>query len=146
MSGEPIRIGRESLPQGMDFELIQSDASRTDEDEEAERMLVEILEKIRKPFEELELLTENQSEPQRSTYLSNQISMALLSSDPLKTLENVVYFIKAFKMRIRMGTYISRSNNITSSKAQILLTQNFKLGGYYRNKIKFKRKPAPLSK
>lgn len=137
---EPKHIGMESLPPDMDFELFQSNVSRTDEEEEAERTLVEILEKIRKPFEELEILTLNQSEPQRSKYLSNHISMALLSSDPIRTLEDVVSFIKAFKMRGRIGTYISRSINITPLEAQILLTENLKLGGYYRNKIKLKRK------
>ena len=137
---DKIRIGRESLPPDLKFDYPQNDASRTDEEEEAERIMVEILEKIRKPFEELELLTVNQSEPQRSTYLSNHLSMALLSSDPARTLEDIVSFIKAFKMRRRIGTYISRSINITPSEAQILLTENLKLGGYYRNKIKIRRK------
>jgi hypothetical protein len=137
---EPKHIGIESLPAGMDFELFQGNASRTDEEEEVERILVEILEKIRKPLEELEELTVNQSESQRSKYLSNQISMALLSSDPLRTLEDVVSFIKTFKMRGRIGTYISRSINLTPSEAQILLSQNLKLGRYYRNKMESKRK------
>ncbi len=137
---EPKHIGIESLPPGMDFELFQGNASRTDEEEEVERILVEILEKIRKPFEELEELTVNQSESQRSKYLSNQISMALLSSDPLRTLEDVVSFIKIFKMRGRIGTYISRSINLTPSEAQILLSENLKLGRYYRNKMESKRK------
>ena len=143
---EPKNIGRESLPPDMDFELFQSNASRTDEEEEAERVLVEILEKIRKPFEELELLTANQPDPQRSTYLSKNISIALLSSDPVRTLEDIVSFIKGVKMRIRMGSYISRSNNIAPSEALILLTHNLKLGAYYRNKIKLKRKSVQSSK
>jgi hypothetical protein len=116
----------------MIIELTQTQAIKNDEDIEAERILIEILEKMRIPFEELELFTTYLIEPQRSTYLSNQITMALLSSDPAGTLQDIVSFIKVFKMRKRIGSYISRNANLDLFLSDMQLVETLKAGKYYR--------------
>jgi hypothetical protein len=107
-------MGAEYLPPNVVAELFQIEASSKDNyDEKTEIILEDILRKIRKPFERLEILTANESEPQRSAYLSSHLTMALLSSDPVRTIEDTVYFIEAFRMRKRIASYISRTSNFT---------------------------------
>ncbi|TVP40366.1 C2H2-type zinc finger protein [Candidatus Nitrosocosmicus arcticus] len=121
-----------SLPLGMDagkhIDLLSSDME--------EELLSEILEKIRKPFEELESLVADQSEIPKALYLSRQITASFLSSDPVKILQELVNFIRIFKLKIKLVNYISKSDNIDSKKAESFFIETFKTGKYYMNRIK----------
>ncbi len=123
-----------SLPLGIDAgkhkNLLNSDM---DED-----LLSEILEKIRKPFEELESLVADLSEIPKALYLSRQITDSFLSPNPVNFLQDSVNFIRIFKLRIKLINYISKSDNVDLKRAESFFTETFKTGKYYRNKIKSK--------
>lgn len=130
----PDKTRTGSLPLGMDAgkhkDLPSSDME--------EGLLSEILEKIRKPFEELESLVADQSEIPKALYLSRQITASFLSSDPVKILQDSVNFIRIFKLKKKLVNYISRSENVDSIKAESFFIESFKTGKYYRNRIRSK--------
>lgn len=87
------RIG--SLPPDMSFGGLERFIG-SNKDEE---LLAEILEKIRKPFEDLESLVANLREDQRTIYICGEITASLLSSDPVNTLQASVDITRAFKLK-----------------------------------------------
>lgn len=67
---------------GMGFGRYENLANSTKEEEE-EILFIEILEKIWKPFEDLWLSVASIKEGQWASYISEQVIIALLSSDPV---------------------------------------------------------------
>lgn len=101
-----------------------------------EELLAEILGKIRKPFEELESLVVDKAEIPKALYLSRQITVSFLSSDPVKALQDSVDYINALKLKKKLVNYIVQSDNIDPIKAESFFIETFKTGKYYRNRIK----------
>lgn len=121
------------LPPGMDLGGLE-DIKSSPEDEE---LLTEILEKIRKPFEDLESLVVNLDENSRARYLAETITSSFLTSDPVKIIQDTVDLTRTFKFKKKLVDYISRRNNTNNSQAQAILIEALKMGKYYRNRVKY---------
>jgi hypothetical protein len=73
-----------------------------------EKLLNVILEKIRKPFEELESLVANLSEIPKAQYLSTQIMSSFLSSESVNVLQGSIDYINTYESKKRLIIYISK--------------------------------------
>lgn len=103
---------------------------------EDDELLTELLEKIRKPFEDLESLLLGLDENSRIRYLTETIATSFLSSDPPRIIQDTVDLVRTFKFKKKLVGNISRSNNIKNLVAYELLFESLKIGRYYRNKTK----------
>lgn len=134
---QPLNILNEDLlPSGMNFN--EYNLLGTPIEEAA--ALIDIIGKIKKPFETLESSILHIPEVQRIFYLSNLLISSLLSSDPVKIIQDSVDLVQSYKFKNKIVKYISQRNSSDSISAEILLLETFKGGKYYRNRMKFKNK------
>ncbi len=105
--------------------------SEYDKEDEIDEHILEIYGKIIKPFEELEKLYSNYPEPDRTKYLGHFLSMALLSTDPIKEINNTINFRRKLNGRTKIMHYVSKNYGMNLVQVDSYLTKLIKSRPYF---------------
>jgi len=105
-----------------------------------EQRVMEIYGKMIKPVEDLEKIYWNNPEPQRNRFLSDSIIMALMSSDPVKSLYDTINFTRSVLGKIKIVQYVSKNLQMNPVQAEGYLTDLIKTGYYFETNVRLNMK------
>lgn len=105
--------------------------SELEKQDEIDQRILEYYGKIIKPFEELEKLYSIYPEANRLRYLGGMINLALLSPDPIKTINNAIKDKHKLNARVKIVHYVSKNSGINIVLAESYLTDLIKNGSYF---------------
>ncbi|HYF99817.1 MAG TPA: hypothetical protein VD815_06980 [Candidatus Saccharimonadales bacterium] len=98
--------------------------------------IVNIFGRIMQPFTEYEEELDGISESQKINNLSALIVEALSSADPVKEIQDNLYFIRSVKGKAKIVSYVAKSMNISSVQAEQFLNQIIKSSRYFKSYTK----------
>lgn len=104
-----------------------------------DQAVLDILEKMLQPLSELEIEYHNHQDPERTRFISNLLAGALISSDPIKVIQNQVNFTRSVKGKQKIVSYISRGINMNPILAEQYIDTLIKKSKYYKNYTRIKR-------
>lgn len=105
--------------------------SEIEKQDEIDQRVLEIYGKIIKPFEELEKLSSSDPEANKLKYLGGHIILALLSPDPIKTINNAIKLKRKLAGRVKIVNYVSKNSGMNLVQAESYLTNLIKSGRYF---------------
>jgi hypothetical protein len=103
-----------------------------------DQAILNILGKMLQPLMELEnnLII---PEPQKTEFFATLIMGSLISSDPVKMIQNAVEFNRSIRGKSKVISYISRSKQIDPIQAEVYVNSLIKNGRYYKNYTKINK-------
>ena len=104
--------------------------------ETEEQNIVDIFGRIMQPFTELEKELDGLTESQKIKNLSSLIVAALNSTDPVKMIQDNLYFIRSVKGKAKIISYVAKNMNISNVQAEQYLNQIIKRSQYFKNYTK----------
>ncbi len=102
---------------------------------EEEFKIISIFGKLKQPFEELEKLLSDKPENTKITFLSDIVTSALMSPNPVTCLQEAVDFYHSLAGKQKIMWYVSKRNNFLPAQTDAYLSGLIKNGRYYKNKI-----------
>lgn len=101
-----------------------------------EQNIIDIFGRIMQPFTELEKELDGLTESQKNINLSLLIVNALRSADPVKMIQDNLYFVRAVNGKAKIVSYVAKGMNISSVQAEQYLNQIIKSSRYFKSYTK----------
>lgn len=104
-----------------------------------DQAVLDILGKILQPLSELEIEFPSHEESKRTQFIANLLVGALISTDPVKVIQEQVDLIRSVKGKQKVVSYISRGMHMNSNQAEQYIDISIKKSKYYKNYTRINR-------
>lgn len=101
-----------------------------------EQNIVNIFGKLMQPFSELEKELDGKDESDKIDYLYKVVVGALISSDPVKMLQDALHFSRSVKGKAKIVSYVAKGMHIDNIRAEQYLNGIIRNSKYFKNYTK----------
>lgn len=98
-----------------------------------DQAILDILGKMLKPLSELETELVSIPEHARTDYIGTLLTGALITSDPVKVIQDAVDFNRSIKGKMKIVFYVSKKLGISDVQADGYITNSIKTSRFYKN-------------